>query len=747
MTNWGDKMKKRFTVEGMSCSACSSSVERAVSRLDGVNSASVNLLAKTMLCDFDEGRIKSEDIIKAVSKAGFEAFEINEQKTEKPKAEKEDLTPVKTRLTVSFIFLAILMYVSMGHMLSLPQPFFFKGREMALLYSFTQFLLTLPILYVNRKFFISGWKAVKNKAPNMDTLVATGSLAGVIYGIFAIYMIGWGLGTGNLDAVDTYRHNLYFESSAMILTLVTLGKFFEERSKNKTGDALRGLEKLRDETVTVERDGKEMQIPTDSVAVGDIVVLRPGSRVAVDGIIIEGHATFDMSSLTGESMPVEKGVGDEVVSASLVLDSFVKFRATSVGKDTTLSQIISLVESAVATKAPVARLADKISRIFVPAVMAIALVTFAVWTLLGNGFEFALSRALSVLVISCPCALGLATPVAITVSVGRLASEGILVKNASWAEALSGVSTVVFDKTGTVTTGKMQVSDVISDNPEELLTLARGVEAQSEHPLAKAVVEYAKDVPAIEVTDFVSVSGRGVRANSKHGTILGGNYAFMSENGIDVSPFEERAKELSAQGKTSMYFALDSRALGIIAISDTVKAGAENTVLSLKKLGIKTVLLTGDNKVTAEAVAKEIDVDLLVAEVMPADKEAHIRSFQKQGRVAMVGDGVNDSPSLATADTGISLGSGTDIAIDASDIVLMGEDIGQVARVVTFAKATLRIIKQNLFWAFIYNIIGIPVAAGVFASFGIVLNPMIASAAMSFSSVFVVTNALRLLKK
>lgn len=740
-------MKKRFTVEGMSCSACSSSVERAVSRLDGVNSASVNLLAKTMICDFDEDRIKSEDIIRAVSKAGFEAFEITEKKVERQTSEKDELTPVKTRLMVSFVFLALLMYVSMGHMLSLPQPFFFEGREMALIFSFTQLLLTLPVIYVNRKFFISGWKAVKNKAPNMDTLVATGSLAGVIYGIFAIYMIGWGLGTGSLEIVDTYRHNLYFESSAMILTLVTLGKFFEERSKNKTGDALRGLERLREETVTVERDGKEIQIPTDSVAVGDIVVLRPGSRVAVDGIIVEGHASFDTSSLTGESMPVEKGVGDEVISASLVLDSYVKFRATSVGKDTTLSQIISLVENAMATKAPVARLADKISRIFVPTVMAIALVTFALWMLIGNGFEFALSRALSVLVISCPCALGLATPVAITVSVGRLAGEGILVKNASWAETLATVSTVVFDKTGTVTTGKMQVSDVISDNPQKMLTLARSVEEHSEHPLAKAIVEYAKDVATLDVTDFVSVSGRGVRASSKDGTIFGGNYAFMCDNGIDVSSFEEKAKELSTQGKTSMYFALDSRALGIIAISDTLKEGAENTVKALKGLGIKTVLLTGDNRVTAEAVAKQIGVDELIAEVMPADKEAHVRRYQEKGRAAMVGDGVNDSPSLAAADIGISLGSGTDIAIDASDVVLMGEDIGQVARVVTYAKATLRVIKQNLFWAFIYNIIGIPVAAGVFASLGFVLNPMLASAAMSFSSVFVVTNALRLLKK
>ncbi len=741
-------MKKRFTVEGMSCSACSAAVERAVSRLDGVVSAPVNLLAKTMVCDFDETKVSTEDIIRAVSKAGFEASEITDEKKEKqPDTKVEPFTPVKTRLVVSFVFLAVLMYISMGHMLSLPQPFFFKGREMALVFSFSQFILTLPVLYVNRKFFVSGWKALKNKAPNMDTLVATGSLAGVVYGIFAIYMIGWGLGTGNTHTVDLYRHNLYFESSAMILTLVTLGKFFEERSKDKTGDALRGLEKLRPETVTVEREGREVQIPTDDVVVGDIVVLRPGSRVAHDGIITEGHATFDMSSLTGESVPVEKGVGDEITSASLVVDSYVKFRAVSVGKDTTLSQIISLVENAAATKAPVAKLADKISRIFVPTVMAISLVTFIIWMLIGSGFEYALSRALSVLVISCPCALGLATPVAITVSVGRLASEGILVKNASWAELTSSISVAVFDKTGTVTTGKMQVSDVVSDSQEALLRLARSLELSSEHPLAKAIVEYTRDVEAFSVTDFRSVLGRGVEANYEGHRLLGGNSSYMQENGVDITAYEERANALSLEGKTSMYFAVDDRVIGIIAISDRVKDGAKETFAALKEMGIKTVLLTGDNKATADAVAKEIGVDEVIAQVMPADKEAHIKKYQQSGKVAMIGDGVNDSPSLASADIGVSLGSGTDIAIDASDVVLMGEDIRQVVRVVKYAKTTLRIIKQNLFWAFFYNVLGIPLAAGVFSTFGLVLNPMIGAAAMSFSSVFVVSNSLRLLKK
>ena len=733
-------MQKRFFVEGMSCSACSSSVERAVSRLEGVRSASVNLLAKSMICDFDEKTVTVEKIINAVSKAGFEATLAEDG----AKEGEEDLSSVKKRVIISFVFLAVLMYISMGHMLSLPIPHFLEKTEGALIFSALQLLLTIPVLIINRKFFISGVKAIKNKAPNMDTLVSLGSSAGVFYGLFAIAMIAWGLSTKNFDVVDLYRHNLYFESSAMILTLVTLGKFFESRAKHRTGDALRGLEKLRPETVTVLRDGVEVQIPTESVVVGDIVILRPGSRVAVDGIIVEGSASFDLSTLTGESMPVEKGVGDEIISASLTLDSTVKLKAVSVGKNTTLSQIIALVESASATKAPVARLADKISRIFVPTVIAISTLTFIVWMLVNHNFDYALSRALSVLVISCPCALGLATPVAITVSVGKLASNGILVKNASWAEISAGLSTIVFDKTGTVTTGEMQVTDVVSDNPDELLRLARSIEIPSEHPLARAIVKYTEGVEPYETAEFRTLGGRGVECVVEGKKALGGNFALMNESSMDIAPFEDQVKALSTEGKTAMYFALDGRALGVIAIRDTIKEGARETITALKKMGIKTVLLTGDNKVTAEAVAEEIGVDELVAEVMPANKEAYIKRYQQRGRVAMVGDGINDSPSLASADIGISLGSGTDIAIDASDVVLMGEDIRLVYRVVSYAKATLRIIKQNLFWAFIYNVLGIPLAAGVF---GVTLTPMFAAAAMSFSSVFVVTNALRLFRK
>ncbi len=742
-------MKKKFTVEGMSCSACSAAVERVVSRLDGVDSVTVDLLGKAMICELDGSRATTEAIVKAVSKAGFVAIEhIDGKKEIKPEIKEEDtFTPVKTRLIISFVFLALLMYVSMGHMLSLPEPPFFKGSEMALVFAFTQLLLTLPVIYVNRKFFYVGFKALKNGVPNMDTLVALGSLAGVVYGIFAIYMIGAGLGTGNIIAVDTYRRNLYFESSAMILTLVTLGKFFEERSKSKTGDALRGLEKLCPETVNVERDGRELQIPTESVAVGDIVVLRPGSRVAVDGIIIEGSGSFDMSGLTGESVPVYKKEGDEILSASLLTDSFVKFRVTSAGSDTTLSKIIALVENAAATKAPVARLADKISRIFVPAVMALSLITLIVWIAIGSSFDFALSRALSVLVISCPCALGLATPVAITVSVGRLAGEGILVKNASWAELASGIKTMIFDKTGTLTTGKMQVCEIVSNDEETLLSVAKSLESYSEHPLAKAISEYAGDAKCLDITDFRAVSGRGVKGILGKDRLYGGNLAFMEENKIDISKYKVSADRLLADGKTVMYFAKGGRALGVIAISDTVKEGSAEAVAGLKKLGIKTVLLTGDNSLTAESVAKSIGIDEVIAEVMPADKEKYVREYSKAGGVAMVGDGVNDSPALAAANVGISMGKGTDIAIDASDIVLMSDDIAKTLRVVTYARTTLGIMKQNLFWAFIYNVLGIPLAMGVLASLGVLLNPMIGSAAMSFSSVFVVTNALRLLKK
>ena len=737
-------MQTKFTVEGMSCSACSASVERAVSRIDGVESASVDLLSKTLIASFDENKVTEDAIINAVKKAGFSA----EVKLDK-KSEKKEGTSVKARLIVSFIFLFILMYISMGHMLNLPEISFLKGRDNAFAFSFVQLILTLPVVYVNRKFFVNGFKSLFNRSPNMDTLVAVGSMAGLLYGVYAIFMIGYGLKNGNYEIVDTYRHNLYFESSAMILTLVTLGKFFESRSKDKTSDALRGLEKLAPEKAIVERNGVETELETSEIRVGDIVIVKPGSRVAIDGVIVEGRSSFDLSALTGESMPVFKEVGDEIISASLSIDGVVKIRATSVGKDTTLSKIIDLVESAGASKAPVAKLADKISRVFVPTVMAISAVTFVIWSILGKNFDFSLSRALSVLVISCPCALGLATPVAITVSVGKLAREGILVKSASWAEELYGAKTVVFDKTGTVTEGKMSVSDIILNECEEtfFLPFVKGLEKNSSHPLALGILEYTKDVIPLEMTDFVSVSGRGVKANFDGKTAIGGNLAFMKENDIDVLDFSKKAEELSLKGKTAMFFAFDEKLLGVVAISDSIKPDAKDTIEALKKQGYKTVLLTGDNKHTANAVSESVGFDKVFSEVLPQDKESVIRDLKKDGGVIMVGDGINDSPALALADVGMAIGSGTDIAIDASGIILMSDKLSAVLRTVNFAKETLKIIKGNLFWAFFYNILGIPLAAGVFYSFSILLNPMIAAAAMSFSSVFVVTNALRLYKK
>lgn len=739
--------KKIFIVEGMSCSACSASVERAVGRVEGVESASVNLLGKTMLCTFDEDKTNAEDIIRAVTKAGFEARLEKEEKREE-KAEKSEEEQVKKRLAVSFAFLLVLMYISMGHMLHLPELPFFKGTAGALPLAFTQLLLTIPVLFINKKFFVSGAKALKNKAPNMDTLVAIGSLSGVVYGIFVIYMLGYGLGVGDTALVESYRHNLYFESSAMILTLVTLGKFFESRAERKTGDALGALEELCPETVEVERNGLVVTVPSEKVSVGDVVLLRPGSRAAFDGVITEGEGSFDLSALTGESMPVLKKTGDGIISGSLMIDSSVKFRVTSVGEDTTLSRIISLVQSAVSTKAPLAKLADKVSRIFVPVVISLSLLTLLLWTLLGESFDFALSRALSVLVISCPCALGLATPVAITVSVGRLAGEGILVKNASWAELTSGVKTVAFDKTGTITTGKMQVSDVESDNKEALMSVALSLEKYSSHPLARAIVEYCGEKNAHDITDFTSVSGRGVSGRIDGYSALGGNLDFMEENGIDVGRYKDTADALSNDGKTVMYFALEKEVLGIIAIRDGIREDAKNMISALRHRGIRTVLLTGDNERVASVVAKEVGVDEFVAGMLPDGKTRKIKELQKRGLVAMVGDGVNDSPSLATADIGISMGNGTDIAIDSSDVVLMGSEISKVERLVDYAGSTLRIMKQNLFWAFIYNVLGIPLAAGVlYVPFGILLNPMIAAAAMSCSSLFVVTNALRLLKK
>ena len=753
-------MKNKFTVEGMMCAACSAAVERAVGKLEGVESAQVNLLAKLLTVEYSENTVTPEDICAAVKKAGFSAVLQEEPKPAEvklnmdevpaalPKPE-EKFTPVKVRLAVSVPLLVILMYITMGHMVGLPLPDFLHGVNNGVQFAFLQFLLTLPVVYVNRKFFFNGFRSLFHKAPNMDTLVAVGSGAALIYGAASIFMIGYGLGNGKIDIAEKYVSNLYFESASMILTLVTVGKFLEERSKSKTNSAVAGLIDLSPKKATVKRNGKEITVNAEEIVVGDTVIIRPGEKIPVDGIVTDGASSVDQSALTGESMPVEKSKGDSVMSASLNLEGSFTMKASKVGKDTTLAQIIRLVEDAGATKAPVARLADKIAGVFVPVVMSISLVTFIAWLAAGQTLEFALSCAICVLVISCPCALGLATPVAITVSAGRCASNGILIKSAEALEGLCKADTVILDKTGTVTTGKPAVTDIIATDMEEdeLLMLAASLENKSEHLLAKAICEKYKG-KLVKADSFTYVPGKGVSATIAGKKALGGNATLMAENGVDISAFSQQVSALSQQGKTVMYFAQDGKAIGIIAVADEIKPTSTEAVKTLIQSGKEVILLTGDNRSTAEVIGRQLGVTKVVAQVLPAQKAEQVEAEQKKGRkVIMVGDGINDSPALAKADIGIAVGGGTDIAIDSADVVLMKNDLNDVVKAITFSHKTLRNIKQNLFWAFFYNIIGIPVAAGVlFLPFGITLSPMIGAAAMSLSSLFVVTNALRLYK-
>lgn len=749
-------MKLKFNVEGMSCAACSASVERVVRRIEGVDAASVNLLAKLLVVDTDvtDGEL-AEKICAAVAKAGFSAALIEEKtKSAEKKPENENkndsgATEMRVRLFVSIGFLAVLMYLTMGHMLGLPTPHFFHGTGGAVVFAFAQFILTLPIMYLNRKFYINGFKSLFHGAPNMDSLVAVGSSAAVIYGIAAIFIMGYSLGQGDFATVDYYRGNLYFESAAMILTLVTVGKFMEEKSKRKTGAAVERLAGLAPDTATVERDGRIVEISTSELAVGDIIVIRPGESLPADGVIVVGASSVDESALTGESIPVEKSVGDSVMAASINKNGSFKYRAVKVGAETSLAGIIRLVKDAGATKAPISRLADRVSGIFVPVVMGIAAITFALWMLIGRPFDFALNCAVSVLVISCPCALGLATPVAVTVAIGRMAERGILVKSAEALEVLHKVKTVALDKTGTVTEGKPSVTDVISENKDELLLVAATLEAVSEHPLAQAIREYCAENGAspMEYEDFSAVSGRGVHAVICGELCLAGNAAYMTEHGVSVGEYTDILAGLAQDGKTPMLFAKCGRVIGIIAAADTIKPTSRQAVERLYGLSVDTMMLTGDNKITADAIAKQAGIEHITAEVLPADKERVVASLMEDGqKVAFVGDGINDSPALTRADVGIAIGTGTDIAIDCADIVLMGSDLNGVADAMEFSRRTMRNIRQNLFWAFFYNTLGIPIAAGVLSPFGIVLSPMIGAAAMSLSSLFVVTNALRLYK-
>lgn len=741
-------MEKKFDVSGMTCASCVANVTKAVKKLDGVSDANVNLMTNSMKVSYDENKVNDKKIISAVEKIGYGAKVAGEKISGENKKEDRE-GHLKNRLVSSLVFMLILMYVAMGHMVHLPSPMIFHGREGAIIFAFTQFLLALPVVYINREFYISGFRGLKNRAPNMDSLVAIGSAASLIYGIFAIYMMAYGFGQGDMELVDAYRHNLYFESSAMILTLITVGKYLEEKSKNKTRSSLANLMDLAPKMATVIEDGEEVVKNIEDVRVGDILLVRPGESVAVDGKVIEGASSLDESAVTGESIPVQKSVGDRVISASINTTGSFKFQAEKVGEDTTISQIIKLVDEANQSKAPIAKLADEIAGVFVPAVLIIAALTFGVWMALGYGFENALNFAISVLVISCPCALGLATPVSIMVATGKSADFGLLFKNAEVLENLHKIDVIVMDKTGTITEGKPILTDIVTDlDQDEFLKIAGSIEKNSQHPLASAIINYAKenDIDLEEITNFNSVSGRGLNGEIAGNKYLAGNIEYMLEESIDLKDFKKKAEELAGEGKTSMYFANESEVLGIISVKDLPKNSSKDAIKLLRGMGKKIIMLTGDNEKTAEAIADEIGVDQTLAGLLPQDKNKEIDKIQKSGKkVLMIGDGINDAPSLAKADIGMAIGHGTDVAIESSDVVLMRSDLLDVVSALELSSVTIKNIKQNLFWAFFYNTIGIPLAAGLlFPAFGIKLSPMFAAFAMSMSSVFVVNNALRL---
>ena len=748
-------MKQKFDVTGMTCSACSAHVEKAVGKLEGIETVSVNLLKNSMVVEYDETALNADDIINAVKSGGYGASLQGAGNAfaspEPPKnVALEEMKVMKNRLISSFCFLIPLFYISMGHMMGAPLPAILTGNENIMLFALTQLLLATPVLIINKKFFLVGFKALANRAPNMDSLVALGSAASYIYSIFAIYAMGYHLGRGNLEMAHHYGMELYLEGAAMILTLITVGKYMETRSKGKTSEAIGKLMDLAPKMATVLRNGKEQEIPAEQVTVGDIVIVRPGQAIPVDGKIIEGFSSIDESAITGESIPVDKQAGDMVIGATVNKTGFFKMEATRIGSDTTLSQIINLVEEAGASKAPIAKLADTVSGIFVPVVITIAILATVVWMFVGQPFSFALSIGIAVLVISCPCALGLATPTAIMVGTGKGAEYGILVKSAESLEIAHKIDTVVLDKTGTLTEGHPVVTDVLPApgvlrNP--FLRMAASIEALSEHPLAKAIVNHAKEKEIIlnDAENLVATAGQGIEAdvNGKH--ILGGNLNMMQERKIDLKGFEEKAIQLAEEGKTPLFFAEGEKFLGVIGLADTLKPTSKDAVDAFHKMGIDVIMLTGDNRRTANAIAEKLGVRA-IAEVLPQDKEMEIRRLQESGKkVAMIGDGINDAPALTRADVGIAIGAGTDVAMESADIVLMKSDLMDAVTAVQLSHATIRNIKQNLFWAFFYNTCGIPLAAGVFFStFGWKLNPMFAAAAMSCSSFFVVSNALRL---
>ena len=751
-------MKQKFDVTGMSCASCSAHVEKSVSKVAGVQEVQVNLLTNSMTVVYDDSVTSSGEIVSAVEKAGYGACPIQRQASlqaysslpvsrEDPalKEQKE----MKRRLIISLVFLIPLFYLSMGHMMGLPIPWFFQGEENALAFAFTQLLLCLPIALVNRHYFTGGFAALWHRSPNMDSLIGIGSAAALVYGVWAIYQIGFGLGHGDLHLVHEYSMDLYFESAGMILTLITVGKYLESRAKGKTSQAITKLINLAPKTAVRLTDGVEQEIPLEMVQAGDILAVKPGQSIPTDGRVAEGLSAVDESAITGESIPVEKQPGDPVTGGSINQSGYLKIEATKVGGDTTLAQIIRLVEEASSSKAPISKLADRVSGVFVPIVISIAVLAIIVWLLVGEPFSFALSIGISVLVISCPCALGLATPTAIMVGTGKGAENGILIKSAEALEVAHSVGAVVLDKTGTITEGKPHVTDLVDvGRVPNLLQLAASLEKNSEHPLAAAIVAEAQkqNLSLLPVEDFVSEPGKGIRGRIKGKIYLAGNQKIIEENGVDIRALERPAARLAEEGKTPMFFAQDGQAIGIIAAADIIKPTSAQAVAEWKAMGIDVVMLTGDNERTAAAIQKQVGITRVVAQVMPQDKEKEVRAIQQSGKkVAMVGDGINDAPALTAADVGIAIGAGTDIAIESADIVLMKSDLMDAVTAIQLSKATLRNIKENLFWALFYNSLGIPLACGVFFFLlGWKLNPMFAAAAMSLSSVFVVSNALRL---
>ena len=769
-------MKERFDVTGMTCSACSSHVEKSVSKLTGVENVSVNLLTNSMQVEFDENKLDTAGIIKAVEDAGYGAAVKDEhakfgaktsgqsgsQENNGLSAVEKNVKNMKKRLIISLIFWIPLMYVSMGHMiyqwLNIPMPpftmSFLHGNANAITYAFTQFLLLLPILIANQKYFKNGFKTLWHRSPNMDSLIAIGAGAAILYGIFAIYRIGYAMGHGDMMVVHQYAHDLYFESAGTILTLITIGKYLETKSKGKTSEAITKLLNLAPKTVTVVRDGVEQVIDATDVEKGEIFLVKPGESVAVDGIVLEGKSSFDESAITGESIPVPKQEGDTIVSASINKSGLIRAKATKVGEDTTIAQIIRLVEEASSSKAPIAKMADKIAGVFVPAVITIALITGVIWLISGATFEFAMSTAIAVLVISCPCALGLATPVAIMVGTGKGAENGILIKSGDALETAHQIDTVVLDKTGTITQGKPVVTDIIcaagkNADKTQLLQIAGSLEKGSEHPLAEAIVNYCvtNNISLEKVTDFNALFGKGIEGTVSGTHYYAGNEKMMEEKGISLSTEQKnQIRELAKQGRTPLLFADEKQFLGIVAVADVVKPTSKEAVQKFRDYGIHVIMLTGDNEVTAQAIKEQVGIDEVIAGVLPTQKEEKISALKQAGhKVAMIGDGVNDAPALASADVGIAIGAGTDVAIESADIVLMKNDLLDAVGAVKLSKAVIRNIKENLFWAFFYNSIGIPLAAGVlYPLFQIKLNPMFGAAAMSLSSVCVVSNALRL---